>query len=147
MTNISKNITFYEAIKSDTAIKLKIDNTPNSEQILNMEYVAKNVFESLRKGLGNKSIGISNFFRSLQLNKAIKGSSPTSQHCKGEAIDIDADIYPKSKITNSQIFNYIKNNLDFDQLIWEYGNDINPSWVHVSLKRIGKNIKMTLIIK
>jgi len=147
MKKISKNITFYEATKSDTAIKLGIDNTPDAEQLANMKNIAEKMFEPLRKGLGNKSIGLSNFFRSKELNKKIPGSSTTSQHCKGEAIDIDADIYPKSKITNAQIFHYIKNNLEFDQLIWEYGDDIEPAWVHASLKRNGKNRKMILRIK
>ncbi len=73
-------------------------------------------------------IKINSFFRSAELNKAIGGSSK-SQHCQGRAIDLD-DVYGHK--TNAEMFNYIKNNLDFDQLIWEFGNDENPNWVHVS---------------
>ena len=89
-------------------------------------------------------IGISSFYRSPKLNQKVKGSK-TSQHIKGEAMDIDADIF--GGITNKEIFDYIKDNLDFHELIWEYGDDDNPAWVHVSLKRVGKNKKQILRIK
>ena len=73
-------------------------------------------------------IKINSFFRCPELNKAI-GGSKTSQHCKGQAIDID-DTY--KVVANSDMYNYIKNNLDFDQLIWEFGDNKNPNWLHVS---------------
>jgi hypothetical protein len=76
----------------------------------------------------------------LALNKAIKGAA-TSQHCSGEAMDIDMD---GTSITNAQIFNYIKDNLVFDQLIWEFGTDKNPDWVHVSYESTGKQRKQIL---
>ena len=57
----------------------------------------------------------------------------------GEALDIDADIY--GKVTNAEIFNYIKNNLEWDQMIWEFGDDEEPNWVHVSYKEAGHNRK------
>jgi len=140
---ISQNITLAEATKSQTATRLKIDNTPNEEALLNMKHVAENVFEPIRKHFGIP-IGISSFYRSPKLNKAVKGSK-TSQHTKGEAIDIDADIF--GGVTNAQIFEFVKENLDYDQLIWEYGNDKNPAWVHVSLKRVGKNKMQILYIQ
>ena len=92
-----------------------------------MQVVAENIFEPLRKFAGGP-IKINSFFRSVELNKAIGGSSK-SQHCEGRAIDID-DTYGHK--TNAEMYNYIKNNLDFDQLIWEFGTDNNPDWVHVS---------------
>ena len=132
---ISKYITYKEATNSQTAIRLGIDNTPDDEQLENMKYVAVNIFDKVREHF-NTRLGISSFFRSKALNKAIKGSA-TSQHMLGEAIDIDADIY--GKITNMDIFNYIKDNLEFDQLIQEYPKNGKPSWIHVSLKRNGIN--------
>jgi len=143
MSNISKHITLAEAIHSNTAKRCNIDNTPNEEALLNMKHVAENVFEPIRKHFGIP-IGISSFYRSPKLNKAVKGSK-TSQHTKGEAIDIDADIF--GGVTNAQIFEFVKENLDYDQLIWEYGNDKNPAWVHVSLKRVGKNKMQILYIQ
>ena len=89
--------------------------------------LAEKVFEPLRAWVGGP-IKINSFFRCPQLNKAIGGSTK-SQHCHGQAIDID-DTY--GKVANSEMYNYIKNNLDFDQMIWEFGDDDNPAWVHVS---------------
>lgn len=133
---VSKNISYKEATHSTTAKRLGIDNTPDAEQFSNMIYVAENVFQPIREHF-NTPIYISSFFRSEGLNRAIKGSS-SSTHMKGEAMDLDADVY--EGITNAEIFNYIKDNLEFDQLIWEFGTDENPSWVHVSLsKRNNRN--------
>ena len=137
---ISKNITFAEATKSQSAIRLGINNEPNKEQIEAMKYVAENIFERVRAHFGNKPIAISSFFRNFATNKAV-GGSQTSQHCKGEAMDIDADTF--GGITNKEIFNYIKDNLDFDQLIWEFGTNNNPDWVHVSLTK-GLNKRQVL---
>lgn len=137
---ISKNITFAEATKSQSAIRLGINNEPNEEQIEAMKYVAENIFERVRSHFGNKPIAISSFFRNFATNKAV-GGSQTSQHCKGEAMDIDADTF--GGITNKEIFNYIKANLDFDQLIWEFGTNNNPDWVHVSLTK-GLNKRQVL---
>ena len=128
--NISKHITYEEATVSNKAKELKINNDPNSKQLVNMKLLAENIFEKVREHF-DTSIYISSFFRSSKLNTKIKGSS-TSQHCAnvGAAMDIDADVY--KGVTNSEIFNYILENLNFDQLIWEFGNDENPDWVHVS---------------
>ena len=128
--NISKHITYDEATVSSKAKELKINNDPNSKQLINMKLLAENIFEKVREHF-DTPIYISSFFRSSKLNTKLKGSS-TSQHCAnvGAAMDIDADVY--KGVTNSEIFNYILNNLNFDQLIWEFGNDENPDWVHVS---------------
>ena len=132
---LSKNLYLHEVIKSNTATRRGIDNTPTNEHLNNLKEIAKEVFQPLRDHLGT-AIGISSGYRSEDLNKAI-GGSKTSQHSKGEALDLDADIFGKT--TNADIFGYIKENLDFDQLIWEFGNDTNPNWVHVSYKSYEEN--------
>jgi len=124
---ISKHISYKEGVHSITAIRKGIDNEPNEEQLANMKLVANNVFEPLRVFI-NGPIKVNSFFRSPDLNKAIGGSTK-SQHCKGQAIDID-DTYGKA--TNAEMYWWIKDNLDFDQMIWEFGNNDNPDWVHVS---------------
>jgi len=133
---VSKNISYKEATHSTTAKRLGIDNTPDAEQFSNMVYVAENVFQPVREHFG-VPIYVSSFFRSEELNKAVNGSI-NSTHKKGEAMDLDADVF--GKITNADIFYYIKDNLEFDQLIWEFGTEWDPAWVHVSLsKRNNRN--------
>lgn len=127
MEKISKHITYKEAVRSNTALRLNINNIPNDYEISNMVGIASNVFEPLREYVGGP-IKINSMFRSEALNRAIGGSS-RSQHCQGRAIDLDDTFGHK---TNAEMFNYIKNNLNFDQLIWEFGDDTNPDWVHVS---------------
>ena len=131
---ISKHISYKEGVHSITAIRKGIDNEPNEEQLANMKLVANNVFEPLRVFV-NGPIKVNSFFRSPDLNKAIGGSTK-SQHCKGQAIDID-DTYGKA--TNAEMYWWIKENLDFDQMIWEFGNNDNPDWVHVSYVSPNKN--------
>lgn len=127
--NISKHISLKEAVRSNTARRLGIENFPTNDVLIKMQTLAEKVFEPLREHFG-EPIYISSFYRCPALNTAIGGSAK-SQHCHGEAIDID-DVY--SKATNADFFEYIKYNLDFDQLIWEFGDDTNPDWVHVSYK-------------
>lgn len=127
MERISENISYREAIKSNTAMRRGIDNTPTSYEITNMVGVAKNIFEPLRNWVGGP-IKITSMFRCEKLNRAIGGSS-RSQHCEGRALDLDDTFGHK---TNAEMFNYIKDNLSFDQLIWEFGSDNNPDWIHVS---------------
>ena len=124
---ISDHITYAEAIHSQTAKRKGIDNTPNPNQVETMKLTAEKIFEPLRKWVGGP-IKVNSFFRSAELNTAI-GGSKTSQHCKGQAIDID-DVYGNK--TNAEMYNWIKDNLNFDQMIWEFGIDMNPNWVHVS---------------
>lgn len=131
--NISDHISLKEAVRSNTAKRLGIDNMPDNETLVTMQITAQHVFEPLRQHF-NEPIYISSFYRCKELNTAIGGSSK-SQHCKGEAIDID-DVY--SKATNADFFNYIKDRLEFDQLIWEFGDDESPDWVHVSYN-LGRN--------
>ena len=127
MENISKHITYAEAIHSNTAKRKGIDNTPNIKQVETMKLTAEKIFEPLREFVGGP-IKVNSFFRSPELNEKI-GGSKTSQHCKGQAIDID-DVY-KYK-TNAEMYHWVKENLNFDQMIWEFGTDMNPNWVHIS---------------
>ena len=136
---LSKNLSLAEVIRSETAKRNGISNVPTEEHIENFKKLAENVFQPIRDHFGIP-IHISSGYRSKALNTAIKGSS-TSQHCSGEAIDIDMDA---TSITNKQIFDYIKDNLEFDQLIWEFGTDENPDWVHVSYESTGKQRKQIL---
>ena len=124
---ISKHISDKEGVYSRTALRLDIDNTPTKEHKQNMIKLAEEVFEPLRAYVGGP-IKINSFYRSPELNKAIGGSTK-SQHCNGQAIDID-DTF--GRCTNAEMFEFIKTHLDFDQIIWEFGNDKNPNWVHVS---------------
>tara|TARA_R100000278_G_scaffold110767_2_gene88083 strand:- start:1337 stop:1795 length:459 start_codon:yes stop_codon:yes gene_type:complete len=150
MRFISKYISWNEAVKSKTAEKHEIENSPNENQIQEMKKLAKNVFDPLRVWAGHP-IRVNSFFRSPELCLKLK-SKPTSQHTKGQAIDIDS----LGEKTNSDLFYYIKENLNFDQLIWEFGDDENPDWIHVSfvnensnrgnvLKAIKKNKKINYI--
>ena len=124
---ISKHISYKEAVYSRTATRRGIKNNPNAEQMENMVAIAEEVFEPLRMWV-NGPIKINSFFRSPELNKAIGGSTK-SQHCHGQAIDID-DTFGRA--TNAEMFEFIKKHLDFDQIIWEFGDENNPDWVHVS---------------
>lgn len=137
---ISKYISFLEAVKSQTAVRLNIPNLPNEDELQNMKFLGKVIFDEVREFVGSP-VYVSSFFRSHQLNKAI-GGSPTSQHRHGKAIDIDADVYGGK--TNKDIFDYIRAELDFDQLIWEFGTTSNPAWVHVSHGVENKNRRQVL---
>lgn len=134
---ISQYVSYEEAVKSQTAERKNIPNQPNTEQTENMKYVARNVFDKVREAMG-VPLYVSSFFRSPALNKAI-GGSKTSEHMEGCAIDID---HPT---LNKQIFEYIKDNLPFNQLIWEFGDEDSPAWVHVSLRKDGENKKQVLV--
>jgi hypothetical protein len=127
MERISQHISGKEGVYSTTATRRGIDNIPNKGQIECMSVIAEEIFEPLRKWVGGP-IRINSFYRSPELNKAIGGST-TSQHCKGEAMDIDDG---GCKKTNAEMYEWIKKNLEFDQMIWEFGTDKNPNWIHVS---------------
>ena len=141
MEKISKHISYKEATRSNTAIRKGINNTPDGDQLIAMKLVAEKVFEPMREHFG-KPIRINSFLRVSALNVAV-GGSKSSQHCKGEAIDMDG----LNGLTNKEIFDYIKNNLDFDQLIWEYGTDKEPDWVHVSYSANGNRKQILKAIK
>ena len=134
---ITKNLTLQELIDSNTAKAKGIDNSPTNEHLRNLIEIANNIFQPLRDGIG-KPIRISSGYRSEKLNKAV-GGSKTSQHNKGQALDLVAT----TGFTNKDIFDYIKKNLEFDQMIWEFGTDKNPDWVHISYNK-GKNRKQVL---
>jgi zinc D-Ala-D-Ala carboxypeptidase len=114
-------------VYSITAKRLGLDNVPGQFLLGNMKELAEQVFEPLREWVGGP-IRINSFYRSKVLNKAIGGST-TSQHCKGQAVDIDDT---NCKKTNAEMYAWIKENLNFDQMIWEFGDDKNPNWVHIS---------------
>jgi zinc D-Ala-D-Ala carboxypeptidase len=139
MEKISEHVSYSEAIKSQTGIRMQIDNTPNEDQLKAMKLVAEKVFEPVRKAM-NRPVFISSFFRSPILNQAI-GGAKDSQHSKGEAIDIDVDGF------NNEIFHFIKNNLVWDQLIWEFGDTNEPDWVHVSYREGGNRKQVLRVTK
>ena len=124
---ISDHITYAEAIHSNTAKRKGIDNTPNEVQVLSMKLLADKIFEPLRKWVGGP-IKVNSFFRSIALNESIGGAA-SSQHCKGQAIDID-DVYGGK--SNAEMYKWIQENLNYDQMIWEFGTDTQPNWIHVS---------------
>jgi zinc D-Ala-D-Ala carboxypeptidase len=130
---LSKNLSLTEVTNSNTAKRKGISNQPTEEHLVALKSLAENIFQPIREHFGTP-IWVSSGYRSEALNKAI-GGSKTSQHCKGEALDLDMD--GKGSPTNAEIFYYIKDNLPFDQLIWEFGTNTNPDWVHVSYKKEG----------
>lgn len=136
---LSKHLSLAEVMRSEMAKRKGINNMPSKEHLENFKLLAENVFEPIREHF-KVPIHISSGYRSKALNTVVKGSL-SSQHCTGEAIDIDMD---GTAITNAQIFNYIKDNLNFDQMIWEFGTDKNPDWVHVSYESTGKQRKQIL---
>ncbi len=142
MRRISEHVSYTEGVKSNTALRLGLDNIPNPDQLQCMHEIARDVFEPLREWVGGP-IKINSFFRGEPVNTAI-GGSVRSQHMKGQAMDIDDTFGHK---TNAEMYHYIKDNLDFDQLIWEFGDDDNPNWIHVSYVTHRENRKKLTIAK
>ena len=142
MEKISKHVSWHEGTYSRTGDRRGLDNTPNESQLKCMKDIAKGLFEPLREWVGGP-IKINSFFRGEPVNTAI-GGSKYSQHMKGQAIDIDDTFGHK---TNAEMYHYIKDNLDFDQLIWEFGDDKNPNWIHVSYVTHRENRKKLTIAK
>lgn len=138
---ITQHLSLAEVTRSETAKRKGISNMPTPEHLENFKNLAINIFEPIRRYF-DRPIHISSGYRSKALNTAI-GGSLTSQHCTGEAIDIDMD-GNSNGITNKHVFDYIKQNLNFDQLIWEFGTKDNPDWVHVSYESSGKQRKQVL---
>jgi hypothetical protein len=145
MNKISEHISWYEATNSAIAKKLNIANYPNEHELQNMEELARNIFEPVREHF-DVPILVSSFYRSAELNEAI-GGVDTSQHLAqdGAAMDLDADAY--GKITNVEIFNYILNNLDFDQLILEDVTEKEAGWVHVSYNKYNNRNEVLLMFR
>lgn len=132
---LSKNLSLAEVTKSNTAKRLGIDNIPDDWTTENLRKTAEHIFQPLRDAF-RCPIYVSSGYRSAELNTAI-GGSRRSQHVEGRALDLDADVF--GRCTNGDIFRWILNNLTFDQLIWEFGDDDNPDWVHVSFVHDGVN--------
>ena len=139
MKKISKHISYKEATHSDYAKRNKIANKPKAEHIENMELLAEKVFEPLREWV-EAPIKVNSMFRSLELNSALKGAVRSS-HLTGNAMDITS----MGGKSNLEMFHYIKDNLDFDQLIWEFGAE--PKWLHVSYESKKENRKQVLVTK
>ena len=137
MKRISKHISYKEAVGSNYAKQKGIKNKPNEEQVENMKLLAKEVFEPLREWV-DAPIRVNSMFRSKELNSAIKGSLKSS-HLNGEAMDITS----MGGKSNLEMFHWIKDNLCFDQLIWEFGKE--PKWLHVSFSK--NNRKQVLVTK
>ena len=136
IVSISDHISYNEAIHSATALRMDINNVPGPEQLKCMMDTAEHLFEPLREWVKGP-IKVTSMFRGEELNTAVGGSA-TSQHCKGQAIDIDDTFGHK---TNAEMYYWIKDNLIFDQMIWEFGDDYNPNWLHVSFVTHRKNRK------
>jgi len=139
---ISKHVSYHEGTYSRTGVRRDLDNTPDDGELANMKELAEQVFEPLREWVGGP-IKINSFFRGEPVNTAI-GGSRKSQHMKGQAIDIDDTFGHK---TNAEMYHYVKDNLDFDQLIWEFGTDENPNWLHISWVSHRPNRKKLTVAK
>ena len=137
---LSEHFELAEFTRSSTAKRAGISNAPTEGHINNMKLLCEKVLEPIRTHFARPLL-LSSGYRSAALNAVTPGASSTSQHCSGEAVDIDMD---ETNITNAQIFNYIKDNLEFDQLIWEFGTSTNPNWVHVSYESNGRQRKQIL---
>ena len=138
---LSEHLNLSEVTRSESAKRNGISNMPTEAHIANFKLLAENIFEPIRQHFRCPII-ISSGYRSKELNAAIGGSA-TSEHCSGEAIDIDMDGTPNG-VTNKMVFDYIKDNLNFNQLIYEFGDANNPDWVHVSYESTGKQRKQIL---
>ena len=136
---LSEHLELSEVIRSESAKRRGISNMPTEEHIKNLKLIAEKVFEPIRANF-RQPIRISSGYRSQTLNAAIGGAT-RSQHSTGEALDIDMD---GTALSNKEIFNFIKEKLSFDQLIWEFGTDNNPDWVHVSFNANGNQRKQVL---
>lgn len=144
---LSKYFILAELTPSLTAKRLGIKNDPTPEHLECLKLLSTNVLDKVREHF-DKPIWVSSGYRSKALNDATPGSSPTSQHCLGEAADLDQD-GRGTGVSNKMVFDYIKDHLEFDQLIWEFGTDANPDWVHVSFstKRKRKQVLKAVRVK
>ena len=132
---LSNNLSVKEVTKSNTAKRFGIDNRPTIEHLQNLKAIALNIFQPARNHF-KKPIFVSSGYRSEDLNEKI-GGSKTSQHSKGQALDLDAHTF--GGLTNKELFDFISEHLEFDQIIWEFGTDEEPDWVHVSYVSGGIN--------
>ena len=138
---ISRHISYKEATHSPTALRYGITNHPDDTTLAAMRLVAERCFEPAREWYG-KPIQINSFYRSFKLNLQLGGST-NSQHMKGEAIDIDT----RSRDENRILYEWMRDNLKYDQLIWEYGNDDGPDWIHVSYTKNNRQQTIKILKK
>lgn len=137
MTQLSPHLSLAEVVASESARKLGLDNTPTPEHEENLRALAGAIFEPLRVNMG-VPVYISSGYRSPAVNAALgAGAARKSQHLLGQALDLDQDGH-NTGLTNREVFLWVRDNLPFDQLIWELGDDLNPQWVHVSYDPHGK---------
>ena len=124
--NLSRNFSLQELIKSDTAIRKGIDNNPNADQIEKLKALCENILQPVRDHFGR--VKVTSGFRSVELCTAI-GSSANSQHAKAEAADFEC-----IGVDNAELFDWIKSNLEPDQLILEFytPGEPNSGWIHCS---------------
>jgi zinc D-Ala-D-Ala carboxypeptidase len=138
---LSKYVSLAEVIRSDTAKRKGIDNSPTAEHLENLKVISEEVFDKVREYFG-VPLFISSGYRSAALNKAIGGSA-TSDHNLGRALDLDQDGHGNG-VRNIDVLNYIINNLEFDQVIAEFRrSDGDFDWVHVGYRK-GANRKQVL---
>lgn len=135
---ISAHVMLSELVYSDTALRCGIENNPDSESITNLKLICENVYEKIRNHFGYP-IYISSGYRSQKLNEKV-GGQLNSQHRYGQALDLDCKVFKHG--TNQELFNFIKDNLEFDQVIMEGSKN---GWIHVSY-RLGKNRKQAFEI-
>jgi len=141
---LSRNLSLSEVIKSNTATRLGISNLPTKTHLRNLKQTAEKVFQPIRDHFGT-AIYVSSGYRSKALNEAINGSK-TSDHPRGRALDLDQD-NRNTTVSNRDIFDYALANLDFDQLIFEYGTDSKPDWVHISYRGKEENRHQVLRVQ
>lgn len=134
---LSKNFNLREFTKSNTATRLGISNNPTAEHIHNLSDLVENILQPLRDALG-VPLRITSGYRSAELNTAIGGASkdgkPTSDHCYGRAADLE--LWINGKEDNAALYHKIKAlDLPFYQLIWEFGDEDQPNWIHVAYRK------------
>lgn len=132
---LTKNFSLLELTSSETATRRGIDNTPSQTEINNLKKLCEEVMQPLRDWYG-KPINITSGFRSAKLNRVIGGAS-SSQHVKGEAID-----FTLPKEDYKKVWKWITENLEYDQIIWEFGNSEAPDWIHISYTTNNRNQKL-----
>lgn len=137
---LSNNLELSEVIRSESAKRNGISNMPTAEHIENLKELAEKVFQPIRDHF-KVPIRVSSGYRSKELNAKIPNASKTSDHSFGRAIDIDMD---GTSITNNQVFHFIKDNLRFKQLIYEFPVNGQASWIHVSYDK--NNLKNEILV-
>ena len=138
---VSKNFALSEMVKSATAVRLNVDNSPSSIHLVNLTHLAIHILQPVRDQFG--VITINSGYRSPTLNAKV-GGSKTSQHCNGQAADFESFSTP-----NPDLAKWISKNLEFDQLILEFydGKDPNSGWVHCSYNLMGNRKKIMTALK